>query len=103
MKRTGHAEIDDFLRNTEFYQEYCTKGSRILEPGCSTGRISRTLASSGYTVVELGICFSILKKNKKWGRALKYHRVAFQDLPTFLLNLNLPDQRVSFRLLLSVR
>jgi len=55
-------EMDEFILDIQFYKEHCSQGSSILELGCGTGRISRALASSGYSVVGLDISSSMLNK-----------------------------------------
>ena len=55
-------EMDDFVQDIQFYKEHSSKGSKVLELGCGTGRISRVLASYGRSVVGLDLSFSMLKK-----------------------------------------
>ncbi len=61
-------EMEDFVQDIQFYQDHCKKGSRILELGCGTGRISRALSSCGCPVTGLDISFFMLLQARKQSR-----------------------------------
>jgi 2-polyprenyl-3-methyl-5-hydroxy-6-metoxy-1,4-benzoquinol methylase len=46
-------EMAAFVQDIAFYRSHCAQGSRVLELGCGTGRISQALASSGCHVTGL--------------------------------------------------
>ncbi|MBU0943458.1 MAG: class I SAM-dependent methyltransferase [Proteobacteria bacterium] len=46
-------EMAGFVQDIGFYRSHCAQGSRVLELGCGTGRISQALASSGCHVTGL--------------------------------------------------
>ncbi len=58
-------EMDSFTKDIEFYSAHCNKGLSVLELGCGTGRISRALAASGYTVTGLDLSLAMLKHAKE--------------------------------------
>ncbi len=57
-------EMDGFTGDIKFYQEHCAEGSRILELGCGTGRISKALSSMGHAVTGLDLSLEMLRQVK---------------------------------------
>jgi len=57
--------MDSFSNDIEFYQKHCTEGSRILELGCGTGRISKVLASLNNSIIGLDLSLEMLRHAKK--------------------------------------
>jgi SAM-dependent methyltransferase len=55
-------EMDSFTQDIEFYREHCTQGSKVLELGCGTGRISNALAASGYQMTGLDLSIAMLRR-----------------------------------------
>ncbi len=76
-------EMEAFVQDIQFYQDQCKNGSRILELGCGTGRISRALSASGYSVTGLDISFFMLtqacrqKCNPPWYVCMDMTKMAF--------------------------
>ena len=66
-------EMKSFVQDLQFYQNHCEKGSRILELGCGTGRISQVLSSSGCSVVGLDISFFMLQRAIKKNVSLPFY------------------------------
>ncbi len=60
-------EMKDFVQDLQFYQSHCEKGSRILELGCGTGRISQALSAFGCSVVGIDISLPMLQQTRKKG------------------------------------
>ncbi|MCK5071724.1 MAG: class I SAM-dependent methyltransferase [Desulfocapsa sp.] len=58
-------EMDDFTEDIEFYKAHCKEGSKILELGCGTGRISNALTSSGRLLTGLDLSLDMLRQAKK--------------------------------------
>ena len=55
-------EMDSFTQDIEFYREHCIQGSKVLELGCGTGRISKALAASGYQMTGLDLSMAMLRR-----------------------------------------
>lgn len=47
--------MNGFVQDIAFYQSHCARGSRVLELGCGTGRISQALATYGCLVTSLDL------------------------------------------------
>jgi len=58
-------EMDGFTRDIAFYQKHCRTGSSVLELGCGSGRISRTLSSKGYSATGLDLSQAMLNQAMK--------------------------------------
>jgi len=57
-------EMDSFNNDVEFYRKHCTEGSKILELGCGTGRISKALASLNNSVIGIDLSLEMLRHAK---------------------------------------
>ncbi len=79
-------EMETFIQDIQFYQDQCKNGRRILELGCGTGRISRALSASGYSVTGLDISFFMLTQackqrcNPPWYVCMDMTQMAFNML-----------------------
>ena len=79
-------EMENFVQDIRFYQDHCKNGRRILELGCGTGRISRALSASGYSVTGLDISFFMLTQackqgcNPPWYVCMDMTKMAFNML-----------------------
>ncbi len=92
-------EMEGFTADIPFYKKHCKEGSTILEIGCGTGRISNTLAMSGYHVTGIDTSATMLRQAMRHGRSLALYlrmdarEMAFQRtfdhilLPYNLINL----------------
>jgi len=78
--------MEDYVQDIQFYQDHCKNGSRILELGCGTGRISRALSSSGCSVTGLDISLFMLTQacqqgcNPPWYVCMDMTKMAFHML-----------------------
>lgn len=57
-------EMREFTEDISFYRLHCGKGSRILEMGCGTGRISQALAACGCHVTGIDLSEPMLQQAK---------------------------------------
>lgn len=55
-------EMDTHAKDITFYRNHCKDGSRILELGCGTGRISRALVPHHEFVLGLDLSLSMLQQ-----------------------------------------
>jgi ubiquinone/menaquinone biosynthesis C-methylase UbiE len=90
-------EMNNFQKDIVFYKKHCLAGSSVLELGCGTGRISRSLASHCSLIAGLDLSLEMLKRASTYSANRAYY--VCMDMTQFAFKTNFDNILIPYNTL----